>query len=975
MNRLWAILLIISLSTPSTGQKFPMLHYTFEDGLPSNTVYQLYRDSKGFIWIGTDKGVARFNGMKFEVFTIFDGLPDNEIYFFKEDNYGRLWLATSNGKLCYYKNDTFHTAANTPFLKIPINQPHISRIGVEYDSSITIDFFDVSILLNIDGEKVTIKNLNELKIPGIGESELIVFGMNKRKVSKTEYLLYGSKFNCILDTQYNYSLRPVANHYYGGVRTLFSGDQEFVLDERNIYTRDIQFICARRNSKIKEYHVYNVFFEKNDYFLCTNIGLYLNDSVCILKGDVSSIAKDDIGNYWVSTLKGGVYCFRSDFLETKHYENLYSEVITYSKSVKNHLFYTTSENNLYELINGESKEIFNYRGLIRKDFKIANDAVHFIDNNYRYYNFYNEDGIVIGNILNKNPKVIKYAIPSSRFWGVKSLLIDSPYFYLKTRANIISVDYSSDTGLVHRHMFDSFSLNRIYGFGQAPDKRVWYSTSKNIYKLKDGNVQLQPQFKDISFKAFEFMGDYMVGYTFDNKLLIVSDREHNIHIDSIESGHSAWNRLYKINDSVMLISTNDLDRLLEIHSRENSFTYSLSIVEDPFVPLNIEAFCADDSNCYFFKNGSVTLMPISSLRRTNKVPVVYFSQLKSAGRSYNIAGDIELSYYKSRNISIAFIVHSFGGKRISCQYSISKTDQDNWHRVAGEEINMVNTGYGDYVVKVRAKTMGSHYSKPIVFRLHILRPYWATWWFIGLCVLCVMILIAIGFRLRVLYLIRKNKREHEQKMKFVKSEYKALNALMNPHFIFNTLNNVQSLFNANDRLAANEYLRIFADLIRQNMHNVSKELITLQRELALVMNYLMLEKLRFEDKLNYVIEIDENIDVSEFMIPPLLIQPLVENAIKHGILPMKERGGTVVISVTEVDKRLCIEVKDDGVGIGHGQEGSGIMHESFSIDNIKKRIEQLSIIQGKQFTFTMSEVNDDAGNHLWTVATIHMPIS
>ena len=77
-------------------QDFPMQHFTVEDGLPSNVIYYIYRDSKGYLWIGTDKGVARYNGLKFETFTTFNGLSDNEIFFFQEDAYGRLWLGTYN---------------------------------------------------------------------------------------------------------------------------------------------------------------------------------------------------------------------------------------------------------------------------------------------------------------------------------------------------------------------------------------------------------------------------------------------------------------------------------------------------------------------------------------------------------------------------------------------------------------------------------------------------------------------------------------------------------------------------------------------------------------------------------------------------------------------------------------------------------------------------------------------------------------
>jgi LytS/YehU family sensor histidine kinase len=101
----------------------------------------------------------------------------------------------------------------------------------------------------------------------------------------------------------------------------------------------------------------------------------------------------------------------------------------------------------------------------------------------------------------------------------------------------------------------------------------------------------------------------------------------------------------------------------------------------------------------------------------------------------------------------------------------------------------------------------------------------------------------------------------------------------------------RGLVNRNDKRAANEYLRVFADLVRQNMHNVSKELIPLQKEMDLVSNYLKLEKLRFKEMLNYVINVQEDLDLSDIMIPPLLVQPLVENSIKHGILPLESVEG------------------------------------------------------------------------------------
>ena len=117
--RIFSLIIFLFASIRSSAQSYPMHNYTVADGLPSNTVYCVYKDSKGLLWFGTDKGIARYNGIKFEKFSTADGLPDNEIFCFSEDKYNRLWMGTFNGSLCYYKDGIIHTGDNTPFLKLP----------------------------------------------------------------------------------------------------------------------------------------------------------------------------------------------------------------------------------------------------------------------------------------------------------------------------------------------------------------------------------------------------------------------------------------------------------------------------------------------------------------------------------------------------------------------------------------------------------------------------------------------------------------------------------------------------------------------------------------------------------------------------------------------------------------------------------------------------------------------------------------
>ena len=334
--------------------------------------------------------------------------------------------------------------------------------------------------------------------------------------------------------------------------------------------------------------------------------------------------------------------------------------------------------------------------------------------------------------------------------------------------------------------------------------------------------------------------------------------------------------------------------------------------------------------------------------------------------------ELNVAYQRAKSISISFSTLSFTGKSISYRYSVSKNNEDNWQDLTGDHIDLIDPSYGQYKIKIKAKCISSAYSMPIEYTLNILPPYWARWWFITICVVLGVGIVVVVVRYRIMLVVRKNEKENENKIRFLKSEYKALNALMNPHFIFNTLNNVQGLVNRNDKLAANEYLRIFADLIRQNMHNVSKELISLQKEIDLVANYLALEKLRFKEMMNYSINVDEQVDTTEIMVPPLFIQPLVENSIKHGIFPRQSENSRIELNVYEKGDLLYIEVRDNGVGLSAAKKKADSKHESFGLNNIMVRIEQLSIILGKKIDFDISEIVDERGQ--WTVVTITMSL-
>lgn len=957
-------------------QDFPKLHYTIENGLPSNIVYEIYRDSKGFLWFATNKGIARYNGIRFEIFTTFDGLPDNEIFFFQEDYYGRLWLSTFNGELCYYKDNVFHNATNTAFLKLPFRASFIKQIKPEKDSSVTIGFNEQAIFLNITKNDCKTFDLHNEYI----DKKILYEVARISKLADTDYQL--DSWDVILHVNNKAKITDVRNKPESErILYLPCQNQEYAYNKNLVTIGGKKIFNPFKNFTFNLYSLQRIYYDNRYLFYATNNGLIINDSLRILNEDnVSSVTQDNQGNYWVSTLNNGVFNLDNDFFKEKLMNGIYIGQIKYSAVKNNNLFFTTADNNLYHLEKDRASCLFNYGSYKSNHFQLAPDPCYLIDNSYKYYSFYNNDHIVIDNVLAKEPVIKRYA---NEFIanGIRYIFSADNNIYLQHRKRVTKIDYNAlhigdDVSEKSKDIVnESTNAYRIFGVAQAPDNSIWFSTINSVNRIVNGVNILQPWFKKIAFKSFNFFGQFLIGYTHNNQLLVCSNiNNNNIRVDSIPPQNCIWDKLYPLDQTHILISTNNLYRLLTLYPDDKTNTFSISAIENQYIPLQAESIAADSSNCYFFKNGSITSIDIKTLLLKPEPPKLAFTFLKTIDKSYPVQNEIEISFSESRNITLGFSTLAFSGKDVSYQYSVSKFDQDNWSPINGEEINIINSGYGNQTIKIRAKSSSSNYSEPIVFNLIISRPYWATWWFILLCICATIAIIIFIIRYRIVSALRKKEKEHKREIKYMKSEYKALNALMNPHFIFNTLNNVQSLVNRNDKLAANEYLRVFADLIRQNMHNISKELIPLQKEIDLVSNYLRLEKLRFKDHLNYCINVDEGIDISEIMVPPLLVQPLVENSIKHGILPLESIEGFIHLDIYERNSCLYIQVKDNGVGISNAQKKQNTSHESFGLENIKKRIEQLSIIQNKEITFNILEIKDEEGKQ-WTEVTFCMPIS
>jgi len=961
----FAFFLLCLINTKA--QDFPMLHYTIEDGLPSNTVYDVYRDSKGILWFCTNKGVARYNGIKFDTYSTFNGLSDNEIFFSQEDVYGRIWFSTYNGQLCYYKDDTFHTAANTSFLKLPFKTSFIKGITIEKDSSTILFFMEDLKFIRILRNEVFVDSVRRKHA-----SKWLNIVYIERLVNKTYRIFFKDK---ILQVDEEGNLLTNISISLDSTIVFFT-TQNNIYYFNNAYIFDINGNIKKAFSRdfFKRNIINRIFYNNGIEFLATTSGLLINNDIRILNGiNVSSITCDTFGNYIISTIGSGVFFIPKDYFNFKIYRCIFPKPIKYCSEIDRKIYYICDDD-LY-LFEGNMNRMIYGRKKNRHAIAYDSQPAYFIDKN-DYYAYYENKNEVVQNIFSNSKKIYFYA--NDTLMGIKNVLKKNKYIYIQNRSRIRRIDYSKlnkgediNERKAQYTVNDEMKINRIFCMAQAPDSNIWFSTVNHIYKIEEDIAVEQSMFNNISFKSFNFYDKYFVGITQDNHLHICKKR-NNFLIDSVVQQNCIWEKIFKIDDYHILLSTNNKYRLIYLLPTDSTINYSIVTVENPFIPINVDGICSDKRNVYFFKNDGLTVLNINHLLAKPNPPKIFFTSIKTNNLKYSIADTIKIAYRQSANLKISFEKIVEVGHEVSQQYSISKNEKENWIDINGDEINLVNSGYGIYTVKLRAKTLSSDYCAPVRFTLIIDRPYWAKWWFITLIASFFVLIIVILARIRFRYILRRNVKAHESQVKFIKSEYKALNALMNPHFVFNTLNNVQGLVNRNDKLAANEYIRVFADLIRQNMHNLSKELIPLQKEIDLVVNYLLLERLRFKELLNYKLDIADNLDLSEIMVPPLLVQPLVENSIKHGILPLESIKGMVQINIFERAGILFIEVRDNGVGMARAEEKSKrALHESFGMDNIKKRIEQLSIILNKKIALDVSEENES--DVTWTVVTIRIP--
>jgi hypothetical protein len=322
-----------------------------------------------------------------------------------------------------------------------------------------------------------------------------------------------------------------------------------------------------------------------------------------------------------------------------------------------------------------------------------------------------------------------------------------------------------------------------------------------------------------------------------------------------------------------------------------------------------------------------------------------FSKPYETPKSYNSIDTIALDYTQNY-IRFQFTIPDIGSSIDYYYYSKLEGIDNDWV-LTGKEGNVVfsNLENGTYTFRLRAKNgAGEWCSGEKNITLIVQTPFWKSTWFLLSLIIIAGILIILIYRYRVNQIRKKSHQKNLLQKQLNELENKALRSQMNPHFIFNSLNSINSYIIKNQPDEASAYVSKFARLIRLILDNSRETHIALESELMALKLYIAIENKRFANKFNWNIQIHPSIDIHTTLVPPMIIQPFVENAIWHGLLH-QEKPGLLTILLQEKSGYLEISIDDNGVGRDAAQllkSKSLLKDKSHGMEVTIKRIENFN---------------------------------
>lgn len=960
MPRFGNVLLVIFLAIlrMANAQALKFEQFTTKDGLLSDEVYNLHQDKKGYIWLFTHYGPMKYNGHEFV--PVLKNLPFKEsiIYAIYENEQGRKWIANSNKNIYEIINDSAFVVEGTQvyseelrkatneiyqlivddslniYAKTSIRTFKFSRLGPGKYRQDNLNAV-LSTKDDCDEHVLTINNtmmstvcvdaalwtyeslsnhvrLHQEKAP-LSEPGIFFYAVQRSKYWKRfGNTIYFSFFNKIIRLESN-----------GSFKEMMVGTQilNFTKDRRG----HLWLACYRNGLVELDEHDSIV----NHYFT----GKTIND-----------VMTDSHNGLWISTDGAGIYHCRN--VDELYYDesNPFGKPVNFIKKIGDKIFVSTTDFNLWVIENGKTTKIEKSNNALSDDPQSM----------YYYPPFYVVCYALHYEVLNPTsdgklrPRPAPYELSLHKPLVVISYSDSAILFLSRNRLGILdkALQLKDHKAIILKNVI----INRKAFCVARQGKQVFIGTEKGVFCFENDSL-FQPAYlkgteKCIVTKIVTDSLGNMWFCTQGNGLLKLNQRKELLSYTTANGlSSNIVNDVFFIGDGSFLLSNNK--GLYHCTDFSNLRLNSGRKLLDGEVQ---SSMVFKDKIYVGTKNGLVLL----DTRSLQPSPQPFFNlRAVYVNDEQTSEHQIGALSYRRNNLRFTFDVITFSEEKYALEYVLYNATVDSGI-VNEDEVDLKRLSPGSYTLAVRLKNgngqqarLNGEVRQEILLPFTIVPAFWQTAWFLVLMIFSGLVLIVVaGWTLFKYYRARALRKSEAEKLI---AEYRliALKAQINPHFMSNCIAAIQHLILQGKVNEANEYLAKFSFLVRQVLNLSNKSLVPLKEEVEMIELYIKLEKLRF-DKINVEFYVDPAIDTSFTFIPPLLSQPIIENAIWHGLLALgPDKTPLLSLSIKQEAQTVLIIIEDNGVGRTMSGKSIGNSGESKGIAITRQRIENLKFISGK----------------------------
>ena len=958
------LLLVLLFPVLVFSQEYSYTHYDSKEGLAGSTVYFIQQDHEGFLWFGTETGLSRFDGTHFTNFTTTDGLPDNEILKLFVDSKNRVWAIPFRNSVCYYwKGKIYNTTNDSVLRKIKIVTEVKSVLEDNQGNILIVEQFLLHII-KPNGNILTMKTLDnqwfEIYDANLNEkgSFRVAVGLQQR----------GAMFVDI-DAGRGTVIKSSEKFFPKGTINWFLLRRDLAA----VRNQDSLLFLSQSQGRVNGLPVPENFINiarVNDSLFVINAAskciLYtLNQNRIIgefLDGHkVTSVIEDKEKNLWFATMGEGVFRLGSTAFRDIKFNDDESPLSAFSILKVDSSIYVGTDHSLLWKLNRTGKILNKYKVSTYyqhvRVLSLAQDA---------------EGKLIIGSDFGIH--TLKGPVPGIIYpLAVKNIIVKNGVLYVGSAGGGFALDLQHGqkvaTNLWPTRITclfphgDHYYLGTLTGLYELNEKGKAVMLGETIKFLRNRISAITKTDDDIYWIAT--YGEGVVGLK-NNKVIMHLNQENgltsNICRNIFVTGNVLWigtdkglNKVTLNNDKFSIVKLTTADGL-------GSDIINAVYADGPII------YVGTPQGVTFFNENNISQTSDCDLRIT---------AINSSDKVWNYDTTGFLLPHRDNNIRFEFVGISYRSVgHINYKYRLVGLDS-NWKTTSETSLSYPSLPSGNYTLQLAAinKFGVQSETKQVDFSIEGLLEE-RTWFRVLLFLLSgAFVWLAV-----ILYIRRirdKEARKGETIKKMTELEQKALKAQMNPHFIFNSLNSIQQYVMEKDTIGANKFITAFSSLIRQTLDFSTRQEITIQEELQYLATYLELEKTRMEDKFVYSIQVGDTVTSGGYCIPPMILQPYVENSIRHGISYRRDKEGKISIDVRLENGRLICIVEDNGVGrlvAGQFKMRERLDRQSRGMSVTADRIEMMNKDARQKIELIVQDLIDQNNEPLGTRVTVSFPV-